>query len=48
MGRKTSEYRKRLALEAINVELENIQAAWKWTMLQQDVFTINESLEHLT
>ncbi|MBV7332225.1 AAA family ATPase [Chloroflexi bacterium TSY] len=47
-GEKLLGTEQRLALEEIDAEFENIQCAWNWTVLQQDVSMINEILDHLS
>ncbi|HUM70107.1 MAG TPA: BTAD domain-containing putative transcriptional regulator [Chloroflexota bacterium] len=38
---------QRLALEEIGEEIENIRAAWRWVILQQNVTAVNQGLSSL-
>ncbi len=38
---------QRLALEEIGEEIENVRAAWRWSLVQQDINAINQGLMSL-
>ncbi len=45
--RRLQNEEQRLALEEIGEEIENIRAAWRWAVLQQQVTAVNEGLPSL-